>query len=101
MRKFAVNIMANDRPTLYTGMTNNLVRRVYEHRTHYNPKSFTYRYSITKLVYYELMDDSRNAIIREKQIKNMSRQDKIKMIQNFNPYFVDLYNEIIGEEIVE
>ena len=88
--------MANERPTLYTGMTNNLVRRVYEHKNEIDKGSFTARYKLNKLVYYEIADNSRAAIIREKQIKNMSRAEKLEMIKKFNPEFNDLYESIIG-----
>ena len=86
--------MANDRPTLYTGITNNIVRRVFEHKSKINPKSFTSRYNLNKLVYYEVLNNSISAIIREKQIKNMSREEKLKLIQKNNPSFVDLIDEI-------
>ncbi len=89
--------MANERPTLYCGMTNNLVRRVCEHKTEFDKSSFTARYKLKKLVYYELVNNSRAAIIREKQLKNMSRAEKIEMIMKFNPDFRDLYDDIIGQ----
>jgi putative endonuclease len=97
MNQFAIYIMANDRPTLYTGMTNNLVRRVYEHKNEVDKDSFTSRYKLKKLVYYEFANNSRAAIIREKQIKNMSRSEKLEMIKKFNPEFNDLFDEIIGQ----
>jgi putative endonuclease len=62
-----------------------------------NPKSFTARYNLNKLVYYEFFKDVRLAIIREKQIKNLSREEKLKLIQEQNPTFKDLYDEVTGQ----
>lgn len=89
-----VYIMANERPTLYTGVTNNLARRVYQHK-HHTSLGFTSRYHLHKLVYYECLETIEQAIIREKQIKDMNRKDKLEMIRRFNPTFGDLYERIL------
>ncbi len=90
-----VYIVTNPSNTvLYTGVTHNLHRRVFEHRQKAGPKSFTSRYHVTKLVYYEVADDIMSAIEREKQIKGGSREKKIKLIQEMNPTWKDLADEI-------
>jgi putative endonuclease len=79
--------------TLYTGMTNNLVRRVYEHRNHL-AKGFTTDYDIKNLVWFEIADNPQSAIVREKQIKGWKRNWKLELIEENNPGWKDLYNEI-------
>ncbi len=86
--------MANSRPTLYTGVTSNLIQRVYTHKKNLI-KGFTSEYNLHKLVYYEVLSDIESAIIREKQIKNMSRLEKLNMIFKVNPNLKDLYTNII------
>ena len=84
--------MTNKRNTvLYTGVTSNLKKRVYEHKEKL-VAGFTKRYSINKLVYYEVFENSYGAITREKQIKSGSRQKKINLIQSLNPGWDDLYD---------
>ena len=87
-----VYILANwSNVAIYTGVTNNLIRRVYEHKTHVDPNSFTAKYRIDKLVYYEVYTNMYNAIEREKQIKSWSRKKKNKLVSEMNPSWTDLY----------
>lgn len=89
-----VYILANKHNTvLYTGVTRDLKRRIYEHKQKF-VKSFTSKYNVDKLVYYEVFDDIYNAITREKQIKAGSRQKKIELINSMNESWKDLYDEI-------
>jgi putative endonuclease len=76
--------------TLYLGVTNDLVRRVYEHRTKAVP-GFTSRYGIDKLVWFEIHDTAEAAITREKELKKWRRDWKIRLIEESNPAWVDLY----------
>jgi len=78
---------------LYTGITNNLLKRVCEHKEKF-VDGFTKKYNVTKLVYYEIFDDIENAISREKQIKESLRQKKIELIESINKGWQDLYTEL-------
>ena len=94
---YYVYILTNkNHNVLYTGVTRDLVRRVYEHKNHADPNSFTAKYKVDRLVYFEETSDVKAAIEREKQIKSWSRDRKIDLIFNFNPHWVDLYNRILG-----
>ena len=81
---------------LYTGVTRDLIRRVYEHKNNSDPNSFTAKYKVHKLVYFEETNDVKAAIEREKQIKSWSRSRKTDLIFNVNPHRIDLYNRILG-----
>ena len=87
-------IMTNKHDTvLYTGVTNDLKKRVWEHKEKV-VEGFTKRYNITKWVYYEVFDDALSAIAREKQIKGVSRKKKIDLVNNANKEWRDLYMEL-------
>ena len=81
--------------TIYTGVTKDLVRRVYEHKHNLDPDSFTARYGVHKLVYYEETTDVRAAIEREKQIKSLCRKKKNRLVETMNPTWEDLYGNIL------
>ena len=88
-----VYIMTNKYNTvLYTGVTNDLQRRVYQHKEK-QIAGFTQKYNLNKLVYYELFDSIKAAIVREKQIKAGTRQKKVELIAAMNPEWKDLYEE--------
>jgi putative endonuclease len=89
MKNYYVYIMTNKSRTLYVGMTNNLERRVSEHKQKFI-EGFTKRYNITLLVYYEAYSDVRDAIAREKQVKDWRREKKIALIESLNPTWRDL-----------
>ena len=93
IKQFYVYIITNPTKTvLYTGITNDIERRTYEHKGK-EIKGFTSRYNVTKLVYYETYEDVDSAIAREKQIKAGSRAKKIALIEKMNPKWKDLSNE--------
>jgi putative endonuclease len=78
---------------LYTGVTNDLKKRAYEHKLKII-KGFTKKYNVNKLVYYEIFEDVNEAILREKQIKSGKRKNKINLIQKINPAWDDLYEKL-------
>lgn len=90
-----VYLLANKRNgTLYTGVTSNLVKRIWEHKSHL-VEGFTKKYNVTLLVWYECHDSMESAIHKEKKIKNWKRSWKIKEIEKINPEWNDLYDGII------
>ncbi len=92
MKQYYVYIMSSKSGTLYTGMTNNLARRVYEHKHKLIP-GFTKKYNVNRLVYYETFNQVRDAIAREKAIKGWLRRKKIALIESSNPTWADLSEE--------
>ena len=86
---YYVYMMTNRAGTLYTGVTNNLERRVYEHKEAL-AKGFASRYKVDRLLYYEATDDVEAAIAREKQIKGWLRRKKVELVESMNPLWVDL-----------
>ena len=93
-KQYYIYIMTNKmNRVLYTGVTNDLKRRVYEHKKKL-VEGFTKKYNIGKLVYYELCEDIEGAISREKQIKSGSRQKKIQLVNSMNKEWCDLYGEL-------
>jgi len=89
MRQYYVYIMTNRSATLYTGVTGDLQRRVWEHKTH-SVEGFTDRYNVTQLVYYEVTRNVKAALAREKQIKGWLRARKVALIESTNPGWQDL-----------
>ncbi len=95
---FWVYIMTNEHETvLYIGMTNDLAKRVSEHRAR-EIAGFTANYRCKKLIYYEHCTDVRDAIAREKQLKKWSRSKKVALIKKMNQYWLDLAPKVLGEE---
>ena len=93
-KQYFVYILASKRNgTLYTGISNTLLKRVWEHK-HKVVGGFTKRYGVDKLVYYESFDDVHAAIAREKQIKGWNRAWKIRLIEKINPQWRDLFEEL-------
>lgn len=95
--QYYVYILTNKNHTvLYNGVTRDLLRRIYEHKTHADPNSFTAKYKTEKLVYFEETSDINAAIQREKQIKSWSRDRKTDLIFEKSPHWVDLCNRLLG-----
>ena len=93
---YYVYILSNKhRTVLYTGVTNDLIRRVYEHKNHLEKGSFTAKYNVEYLVYFESTADVEAAIQREKQIKGWNRKRKNQLIESKNPTWNDLYGSLL------
>ena len=96
MKPGFIYILTNkNHTTLYVGVTSHIVQRINQHRDKYFPKSFSAKYNLDKLVYYEAFQEIGDAIGREKQIKGGSRQKKLDLINSKNPEWKDLYDEIV------
>jgi putative endonuclease len=96
MKQPAVYILASERNgTLYIGVTSNLLARTWQHREHL-VDGFTHRYNVTMLVWYELHATMDTAIAREKQLKKWNRAWKLRLIQEINPRWRDLWDDIVG-----
>jgi putative endonuclease len=89
MKNFHIYIMSSKTGTLYTGITSNIKKRVYEHKNHLIP-GFTDKYNVNRLVYVEIFGEALSAIAREKQIKRWRREKKVKLIDSTNPKWDDL-----------
>ena len=93
-KQYYVYLICNkNNTTIYTGITSNLKRRIWEHKNK-TTKGFSSKYNLYKLLYYEIYQDPENAIIREKQIKSGSREKKIELIESMNPKWIDLYDNL-------
>ena len=96
MKKPCIYIITNrHNTTLYIGVTSNLVQRIYQHKSK-QVKGFSAKYNLVKLVYFEQFEDLDNAIIREKRLKLWKRDWKNRLINEINPYWRDLYPDLLG-----
>ncbi len=94
-KNYYVYILASKRNgTLYIGVTNNLLNRSFQHKIKQNKNSFTAKYNVDRLVYYEIFIDIHDAITREKQLKKWKRQWKIELIEKANPTWRDLFDDL-------
>jgi len=94
MKKGYIYILGNNRPTLYIGVTSDLVKRIYQHKNKL-VRGFSCKYNLTKLLYFEEYATIEQAISREKQLKNWRRSWKLELIKKKNPDFCDLYEKIL------
>jgi putative endonuclease len=95
-KQYFVYILASRKNgTLYIGITNDLLKRLYEHKNNL-ADGFTKKYGVHNLVYYEIHNDASNAITREKQLKKWNRQWKLELIEKTNPAWNDLYDDLSG-----
>ncbi len=93
---YYVYILSNsNKNVVYIGVTNDLVKRVYEHKNHLDKGSFTSKYNVDRLVYFECTNDVESAISREKQLKGWVRKKKNWLIERMNPDWIDLYESIL------
>ena len=98
-KKAAVYILANKKNgTLYVGVTSDIIKRVWQHKNNFCP-GFTYKYNIDRLVWYELHQNMDAAISREKALKNWKRQWKIEVIEEINPQWNDLYEQLVSSSL--
>lgn len=95
MKQYYVYIIGNRRPTLYIGVTDDIVKRIWQHKNKV-VDGFSKQYNLTSLLYYEAHPDPTNAINREKQIKKWKREWKLNLIKSINPTFKDLYLDLPG-----
>ena len=95
MNYFVYILTNNNKNVIYTGITNDLIKRVHEHKNHLDKGSFTARYNVERLVYFEVTSDVNSAIEREKQIKGWNRKRKNKLVESKNPSWEDLYDKIL------
>ena len=93
-KQYYVYLICNkNNTTIYTGITSDLKRRIWEHKNKIR-KGFSSKYNLYKLLYYEIYQDPENAIIREKKIKSGRREKKIELIESMNPKWIDLYDSL-------
>jgi len=92
-KNYYVYILGNNRPTIYIGVTNKLIKRIYQHKNSL-VDGFSKKYGLSKLLYFEKYNEIYEAIKREKQIKKWNRKWKLDLIKKANPYFKDIYPDL-------